>query len=169
MKENFEVALKHVFASEGGYSDDPHDNGGATNHGITIGEWQRWVGHPVSKADMRALTKDQVIPLYRKRYWDAVRADELPTGLDYLLFDFGVNAGPSQAIRTLQRSLGVTADGILGPITLGAIKAQDPHDLIDKFSDAKEAFYRSLNSFQYFGKGWLNRVAYVKEIASKMA
>jgi lysozyme family protein len=169
MKDNFEESMKHVFVSEGGYGEHPHDPGGATKYGITIGVWHKWVGRPVTKAEMRALTKEQVLPLYRKEYWDAVRADELPTGLDYLLFDFGVNAGPTQAIRTLQRCLGVTADGIFGPKTMAAIQAATPDDLIERFSDAKEAFYRSLSTFEYFGKGWLNRVEHVKEIASKMA
>jgi lysozyme family protein len=169
MKENFDSALKHVLALEGGYTNDAHDPGGVTNLGIIKSEWERYVGHPVSDADMRALTPEKVTPLYKHKYWDAVKADDLPTGLDYLVFDFAVNAGVGQSSKTLQRCLGVVADGMIGPVTVDVVKRSDPHKLIEDFSQAKENFYRSLKTFPYFGRGWLNRVAQVKEIATKMA
>jgi lysozyme family protein len=117
---------------------------------------------------MRGLTADQVEPLYKERYFDAVRGDELPMGLDYLMFDFAVNAGAGRAIKTLQTSVGVTPDGGFGPITMKAVEAVDPVELIERFSQAKENFYRSLTTFSTFGKGWLNRVADVKVKASAM-
>jgi lysozyme family protein len=111
---------------------------------------------------MRKLTPADVEPLYKKKYWDVVRADELPSGIDYMVFDMGVNAGPGRSIKLLQAAVGVTADGGLGPISMAAVQAADPVKLIDQFSRNKEAFYRSLDSFTVYGTGWLNRVAAVK-------
>lgn len=162
MKENFDDALAAVLEHEGGYVNHPQDPGGMTNLGVTKRVWEAWVGKTVSEADMRALTPAMVAPMYRKQYWDAVKGDELPPGLDYLMFDFAVNAGASRAIRTMQRAIGATPDGVIGPRTMAAVKAADPDDLIDKFSAEKEAFYRSLPTFATFGRGWLRRVAEVK-------
>jgi lysozyme family protein len=117
---------------------------------------------------MRGLTPEKVEPLYKKKYFDAVRGDELPMGLDYLMFDFAVNAGAGRAIKTLQTAVGVTPDGGFGPMTMAAVQAVDPVELIERFSQAKEDFYRSLTTFATFGKGWLNRVADVKVKASAM-
>jgi lysozyme family protein len=117
---------------------------------------------------MRKLTPADVEPLYKKKYWDVVRADELPSGIDYLVFDMGVNAGPGRSIKIMQSALGVTPDGGFGPMTMAAVQAADPIELIEKFSQEKEAFYRSLDSFTVYGTGWLNRVAAVKLKASSM-
>jgi lysozyme family protein len=117
---------------------------------------------------MRKLTAVDVEPLYKKKYWDVVRADELPSGIDYLVFDMGVNAGPGRSIKLLQTSVGTTPDGGLGPVTLAAVLAADPVVLIEKFSQEKEAFYRGLEKFTVYGEGWLNRVAAVKVKASSM-
>lgn len=165
MKENFDDALAAVLEHEGGYVNHPQDPGGMTNLGVTKRVWEAWVGKTVSEADMRALTPAMVAPMYRKQYWDAVRGDELPSGLDYLMFDFAINAGVNRAIRTMQRAVGAAPDGVIGPRTMAALIAADPDDLIDKFSAEKEAFYRSLPTFATFGKGWLRRVAEVKSHA----
>jgi len=92
----------------------------------------------------------------------------MPSGIDYLVFDFAVNAGPGRSAKILQTALGVPADGGIGPVTLAAVNAQEPEVLIEKFSQGKEDFYRSLNTFETFGKGWLNRVAAVKVKASAL-
>lgn len=165
MKENFDDALAAVLEHEGGFVNHPKDPGGMTNLGVTKRVWEAWVGKTVSEADMRALTPALVAPMYRKQYWDAVKGDELPSGLDYLMFDFAINAGVSRAIRTMQRAIGTTPDGAIGPKTMQALRDADPDALIDKFSAEKEAFYRSLPTFATFGKGWLRRVAEVKSHA----
>lgn len=157
-----------MLKSEGGYVNNPADPGGMTNLGVTKATWENWVGRESDEAEMRGLTPEKVEPLYKKKYWDAVRADDLPVGLDYLMFDFGVNAGPGRAIKLLQSAVGVTPDGGFGPLTLAAVQAIDPVELIEKFSQAKEDFYRSLGTFATFGKGWLNRVADVKVKANSM-
>ena len=163
-KQSFELMLK----SEGGFVNHPSDPGGVTNLGVTKATWENWVGRESDEAEMRSLTPEKVEPLYKKKYFDAVRGDELPVGLDYLLFDFAVNAGAGRAIKTLQSAVGVTPDGGFGPLTMAAVQAIEPQELIERFSQAKEDFYRSLNTFNVFGKGWLNRVADVKLKANSM-
>jgi lysozyme family protein len=168
MKDNWQKSFEMMLESEGGYVNHPSDPGGMTNLGVTKRVWEEWVGRESNEKEMRSLTPEMVAPLYKRKFWDACKCDELPTGVDYLVFDFAVNAGPGRSAKILQTAVGVPADGGIGPITLAAVKAQDPTELIQKFSDAKEAFYRSLNTFETFGKGWLNRVAAVKIKASSM-
>ena len=168
MLSNWPTSLALMLKSEGGYVNHPSDPGGRTNLGVTQATWENWIGRQSDESEMRSLTSDKVEPMYRKKFWDAVRGDELPTGIDYLMFDFAVNAGAGRAIKTLQTSIGVTADGAFGPVTMAAVKSFKPVKLIERFSQAKEDFYRSLNTFDVFGKGWLNRVAKVKAEALKM-
>ena len=165
---NWQQAFEQMLASEGGYVNHPSDPGGMTNLGVTKRVWEEWVGRESNEKEMRSLTPEMVEPLYKRKFWDACKCDELPTGVDYLVFDFAVNAGPGRSAKILQTAVGVPADGGIGPITLAAVKAQDPTELIQKFSDAKEDFYRSLITFETFGKGWLNRVADVKVKANSM-
>ena len=168
MQSNWDNSFKLMLKSEGGFVNHPSDPGGMTNLGVTKATWENWVGRESDEAEMRGLTPEKVEPLYKKKYFDAVRGDELPMGLDYLMFDFAVNAGAGRAIKTLQTAVGVTPDGGFGPMTMAAVQATDPVDLIERFSQAKEDFYRSLTTFATFGKGWLNRVADVKVKASAM-
>jgi lysozyme family protein len=114
------------------------------------------------------LNKEDVKPLYKRDYWDAVKGDSLPAGVDYAVFDFAINAGSSAARKMIQKALGVTADGSIGPATMKAIQDADALDLLDKFSHSKEAFYKSLPTFSTYGKGWLKRVADVQTSASTM-
>ena len=168
MNSNWQTSFKLMLKSEGGYVYHPSDPGGRTNLGVTQATWENWIGRQSDEAEMRGLTPEKVEPLYKKKYWDAVRGDELPVSLDYLMFDFAVNAGAGRAIKTLQTAVGVTPDGGFGPMTMAAVQAVDPVELIERFSQAKEDFYRSLITFATFGKGWLNRVADVKVKASAM-
>ena len=176
MLSNWKLAFEQMLKSEGGFTDDERDKGnklpdgrkGSTMLGVTQFNWEQHVGHEVTHDQMRKLTPADVEPLYKKKYWDVVRADELPSGIDYLVFDLGVNAGPGRSIKLLQTAVGVPADGGLGPISMAAVLAADPIKLIQDFSDAKEDFYRSLDDFPVYGTGWLNRVAAVKQKASSM-
>jgi lysozyme family protein len=168
MQSNWDNAFKMMLESEGGYVNHPSDPGGMTNLGVTKRVWEEWVGRESNEKEMRSLTPEMVAPLYKRKFWDACHCDLLPSGVDYLVFDFAVNAGSGRSAKILQTAVGVPADGGIGPITLAAVKAQDPTELVQKFSDAKEDFYRSLNTFETFGKGWLNRVAAVKIKASSM-
>jgi len=168
MLSNWQKSFELMLKSEGGYVNNPADPGGMTNLGVTKATWENWVGRESDEAEMRGLTPEKVEPMYKKKFWDAVRSDELPVGLDYLMFDFAVNAGAGRAIKTLQSSVGVTPDGGFGPMTMAAVQSVDSVELIERFSQAKEDFYRSLNTFATFGKGWLNRVADVKQKACSM-
>jgi len=168
MNSNFKQALEYLVKSEGGYVDNPKDPGGRTNLGVTQKVWESWVGRESNEKEMRALTKTDVEPLYKRKYWDACRCDDLPTGLDYLVFDFAVNAKVGRSAKTLQICVGVSVDGQIGNQTIEAIKKIAPSDLIERFSEAKINFYKSLVTFPTFGKGWLNRVEEVKTTALKM-
>jgi len=176
MEANFSASLKHILDAEGGFQDDPRDRGntlsdgreGCTNLGVTQSTWEAFVGHPVSRDDMRKLTEERVARLYRKKYWDVVHGDDLPSGLDYLVFDFAINAGPGRAIKLLQGALGVTVDGSIGRKTLSAIINMPQKELISEFTEAKNAYYKSCNTFPIYGKGWLNRSAKAEHLAQTM-
>ena len=168
MQSNFETCLALMLAHEGGYVDHPKDPGGRTNHGVTQRVWEEWVGHEVDEKQMRALTHEMVAPLYKRKYWDAVRADDLVAGVDYCVFDVAVNSGPGRAIKFLQSSVGVTADGGFGPATLAAVTKEDPTRLIEMYCAKRLEFLQSLKTFETFGKGWSRRVAEVKDKALKM-
>ena len=153
---------------EGGYIHHALDPGGRTNLGVTQRVWEDYVGHSVDEQAMRQLTKEMVAPLYRERYWNVCHCDDLPAGVDYLAFDFAVNAGAFRCVKTIQRALNIPADGIIGHVTLKAIQDTNAEDFINNFSAVKENFYRGLTTFPTFGKGWLNRVAEGKKAAEGM-
>jgi lysozyme family protein len=177
MISNFEKALDLVLQSEGGFSINPFDNGnklpdgrqGCTNKGITQNSWEEFVGHKVSHNDMRNLTQEQIAKFYKAKFWKLAKCDELPSGVDYVVFDFSVNAGVGRAVKTLQQSIGVSADGLIGAITLAELAKCNTTNLISKFSEKKIEFYQDLVARkpdqQVFLKGWLNRVSHAKKNA----
>lgn len=167
-KQNFQTSLLLVLKSEGNFINHPRDPGGMTNLGVTRNVWREWVNRDVDEAEMRSLTPELVTPLYKARYWDSCKCDDLPRGVDYAVFDAAVNMGPGRAAKLLQAALGVTADGAIGRATIAAATAADPVELLEAFSLGKEAFYQSLPTFSTFGKGWLNRVAHVQAAAEGM-
>ena len=168
MKENFQKALDAVLHHEGGFVNHPKDPGGMTNLGCTKRVWEEWVGHPVDEKAMRALTPEDVAPLYKKKYWDAVRGDDLPDGVDYIVFDTAINSGPGRAIKFLQGCVGVDMDGALGPKTMAAVRAADPKQLVDDYAKRRLSFLQDLPTWGTFGKGWSRRVAEVENTASTM-
>jgi len=168
MQSNFNRSLLLLLKHEGGYSNHPSDPGGRTNLGVTAKVWQEWVGHPVDEKQMRALTAEDVAPLYKRKYWDACRADELVSGLDYAVFDFAVNSGVGRAVKLLQGCVGVVADGGIGPATMAAVNQAVPTNLIEDFSNARLQFLKSLKTFPVFGKGWERRVNEVKAESLRM-
>ncbi|MDX5592587.1 glycoside hydrolase family 108 protein [Pseudovibrio sp. SPO723] len=162
MKTNFQLVMGWVSLSEGGYVDDPADPGGATNHGITRQTLSEWRGHAVTKDAVRLLTKDEAEQIYKARYFDLVRFDELPAGLDYTLVDFAINSGPGRAIRFLQRALKVKEDGVFGPVTMTAVEhclaMGNMPALIVSINEKRLAFMRSLRHWPRFKNGWTRRV-----------
>lgn len=160
----FERCLDEVLKHEGGYVDHARDPGGATNLGVTLGTAK---AHgldvdgdgDVDKIDVRNLKPRDVRPVYRKSYWLAAGCDALPAGVDLMIFDLAVNSGVSRAAKFLQEAVGVTADGKVGPITLGAARRLPPAELVLRLRNRRDRFYRSLPTFDTFGKGWLRRLS----------
>jgi lysozyme family protein len=168
MKSNFEQCIAALLLHEGGFVNHPKDPGGMTNLGVTKTVWEGWTGHDTTEAAMRNLSTSDVEPLYRKKYWDAIQGDVLPSGVDYCVFDTAVNSGAGRAIKLLQRSIGVTQDGLIGPNSLAAILVSDVGSLIDKYCAARNEFLQSLSTFDTFGKGWTRRVSEVNLKAKEM-
>jgi lysozyme family protein len=169
MKGNFEQCLALTLKEEGGWVNNKYDPGGETNMGVTKRVWEEWVGHPVPPGSLKSLTVADVEPLYRQKYWDKVRGDDLPNGVDYAVFDFAVNSGVSRSTKFLQDAVGAKPDGIIGPRTLAAVNEANPRDLIDEICDNRLAYLQSLPTWDKFGRGWSKRVARVQEAAFNMA
>lgn len=166
---NFEAVMDQVFRHEGGYVNHPRDPGGATNMGITKRTLEEWRGRAVSIEEVQTLDKAEAREIYRDRYWNAIRGDDLPTGLDLVAMDGAVNSGPRRGAQWLQRALGVTADGAIGPITLAAaVGAEDKVAVIHAACNARMTFLRGLSTFDVFGRGWSRRVSEVEEAATAM-
>jgi len=106
--------------------------------------------------------------MYKAKYWDAVQGDHLPSGVDISVADFGVNAGPSRAAKRLQRVVMAAQDGKIGPKTLSMVFNMEPATLLDKYAEARESYYRSLKTFEIYGRGWLRRNDEVLEQAKSM-
>ena len=166
---NFNRALTLTLGFEGGYSDHPLDPGGATNLGITQATLSRHRGKPVSKSEVMALRRDEAADIYRKSYWNAVRGDDLPSGVDLVLFDFGVNSGPARAVKALQASLRLKQDGAMSDETLAAAAKREPGPLIRDLSARRLGFLQKLSSFGTFGRGWSRRVAGIEAAALQLA
>lgn len=166
---SFEKALEHVLQHEGGYVNHPKDPGGMTNLGVTKQVWEEWVGHEVTEKTMRALSPGDVAPLYKRKYWDRIQADSLPPGVDYVVFDAAVNSGPGKAIKWLQGCVNADMDGVLGPKTLGAVKAANPQTLISDYCKRRLSFLQDLKTWEAFGRGWARRVSEVEKTALEMA
>jgi lysozyme family protein len=168
MKENFDQALAAVLKSEGGFSNNPKDPGGMTNLGCTKAVWEEHCGHPVNEKVMRALTPDDVAPLYKRKYWDKVQGDELPPGVDYVVFDAAINSGPGRAAKWLQSCVGVEPDGGIGPKTLAAVRAFDSQQLVKDYAKRRLSFMMDLPTWGTFGKGWTRRVNEVEAVGLTM-
>lgn len=168
MQANADLAVTKVLTSEGGYVNHPDDDGGPTNKGITLSTFRRYIKPKATISDLRNLTTAQAIDVYRQQYWNAVRADELPSGIDYAVFDFGVNSGPTRAIRFMQSSLQALGlydggiDGKIGPKTLNGIRAVDPAKFINFYCDARLEYLKGLSDWKAFGNGWTNRIEGVR-------
>jgi len=165
----FETAVEQTLRHEGGFVQHPRDPGGATKFGITRETLARARGRPASAADVRRLTRREAVAIYRRLFWNAVRADELPPGLDLAVFDLAVNSGPARAASMLQEILGVPVDGIVGPVTLEAARAADIPETIRRLTKARLGFLGRLAAWPVFGIGWRRRVLAVEREALRLA
>jgi len=169
MNRNWDKSFDLVIVNEGGFVDNKLDPGGATNWGCTQAVWERYIGHQVTVDDMKALTKEDVKPLYKRNYWDAIHGDAIPSGLDYCLFDAAINNGVFRSSKWIQEIVGVFADGAIGNNTVAAIAQLNPVTAINEFCDKRQAFLESLKTFPVFGKGWTKRVQEVRIRSLEMA
>lgn len=168
MERNFKTSLFEVLKHEGGWADHPKDPGGATMKGVTLSTFRRYVKPNATKEDLKNISDAQLQSVYKQHYWDAVRASELPDGVDYAVFDYAVNSGPVRAIKHLQRAVGEIEDGKIGPATLAAVKATSNKDIVNKLCDIRLAFLQGLRTWPTFGKGWNSRVSGVRKKALSM-
>jgi lysozyme family protein len=163
MADNFDTCLTFTLQQEGGFVNNPKDPGGATNFGITLGVLRTFQHNPgLGVDDIRNIAQATVKAIYMADYWNRMRCDALPAGVDLMVFDHGVNAGPARGGRSLQASLGFAPadqDGAIGPNTIRAATGADPTAAVNAMADNHEAYYRSLASFADFGNGWLARLA----------
>ena len=165
MRQNFEQCMGWLLEHEGGYVNHPNDPGGETNLGVTRAVYEQYAGRQVMDGEMEGLTHDDVYPIYKENYWDRVRGDDLPSGVDLSVFDWGVNSGTSRSAKALQRIAGVEQDGGIGPMTLQAVLEIEPAEIIEQMHHMRDSFYRSLSTFDTFGRGWIRRNDETKEQA----
>lgn len=161
----FSAALEFVLRWEGGYVFHPADKGGETNFGITSAVYKHYrIKSGLPLRSVRLITQEEVRQIYHQNYWFGAQCSLLPSKLALCHFDWAVNAGTSRAIKTLQQVVGVSADGIIGPVTIKAINtALATHKeiwLCDRYNAIRESCYRrwGVDSQAVFLKGWLNRL-----------
>lgn len=161
---DFDRALVHVLEMEGGWTEDPHDPGGPTNQGVTLGVYAAWKGIALDaintaalRDELRRITPEAVRAIYLERYWRPSGAEAFAPGIALMHFDTAVNHGVGAAIRMLQEAAGAVIDGEIGPETRAAITRDTPTGLVTRYADIRRAKYRALPHFWRFGRGWLRR------------
>ena len=168
MRANFDHCLKLVLAHEGLWADHPKDPGGATMKGVTLATYRKY--RPgATKAQLRAISDADLAMIYRAGYWNKVKGDDLPAGLDLVAFDAAVNSGPGRGARWLQEALGVNPDGVIGPKTIAAAKGAHKEAVIDRACSIRLNWLRTLPHWPTFGKGWSRRVEGARADAKAMA
>jgi lysozyme family protein len=170
MKSAYDVCLPLLLAHEGGYSNHPSDPGGPTKFGITIFDYRKHIKPDATAADVRAMTIEEAKRIYRTRYWDAQRCDELPAGVDYAVFDYGVNSGIGRSGKVLRRLVSLAdRPSTVSDDVIDAVRASDPVTLVAAICDERLRFLQSLRTWPVFGAGWRRRVTEVKSAALAMA
>lgn len=167
--KNYDESLRRLLADEGGYSNDAGDPGGPTKYGITIEDYRKYIDPKGTAKDVKNMTVAQAKRIYKAHYADPLHFDDLPSGVDYAVFDYGVNSGIYRAAKVLQQLVGAKADGIIGPQTLAAVAKKDPSELVKQICDERLAFLKRLKTWKLFGKGWGRRVRGVRTAALAMA
>lgn len=164
--DRFAQVLPVTLVHEGGWSNHPADPGGATMRGVIQRVYDGYRdGRRLPRQSVRLISNQELVEIYRFNYWNLVRGDELPAGVDLAVFDFGVNSGPGTAVKHLQRVLGIPADGHPGALTLAECRRRDPVAVIRGLMASRRAFLRSLRTFRVFGVGWMRRCDAIEQAA----
>ena len=166
--DNFEHCLALTLQFEGGYVDNPHDPGGATNLGITRAVLAQVRGRPVARSEVMALSREEARGIYRRLYWNTIAGDALPKGVDAVLFDLSVNSGPQHAIHALQTALGQPLSGRVDNPTLSALAKCVPATLVTAICRQRLSFLARLKTFSFFGRGWSRRVQSIERAGLAM-
>ena len=166
---NYDECLRRLLIHEGGYTNHPADPGGPTNFGITIYDYRKYVKPGATASDVRDMSVNEAKSIYRAKYWDAQRCDDLPSGVDYAVFDYGVNSGIGRSAKVLQRVLGARVDGAIGDATIELASQKDAKETVNAICDERMAFLRRLRTFPVFGTGWTRRVREVRARGVEMA
>lgn len=163
MTDNFDIAIERLLSHEGSYSANPKDPGNWTGGRVRVGELKGTkfgiAANTYPTLDIKNLTRDQAKAIYRRDFWDAIRADQLQFALAFQLLDGAINSGIGQALRWVQRAVGVADDGAIGPVTLAAIKAADRNDVLFRFNAQRLDFMTRLSNWPDASKGWARRIA----------
>ena len=159
---NFDSAFDLLITHEGGFSNRPlsDDPGGATMYGVTE-KVARANGYTGAMQDFQLNTAKDI---YRRQYWDACKCDQMPEAVRYPLFDAAVNSGAGQSIKWLQSSVGVKADGVIGPMTLASVAAADADRLAKQMLGRRLSFLTGLSNWQANARGWSRRVASILQM-----
>lgn len=158
-ESSYEASLARLLKDEGGYTNHPSDPGGPTNWGITIHDYRLYLKPKATAADVKAMTLHEAKAIYRKRYWDAQQCSQLPVGVDYAIFDYGVNSGVGRSGKVLRRCLGLSdKTWVVTPEVVAAVLRADPVKLCNMIWSERMAFLKSLKTWPVFGRGWSNRV-----------
>lgn len=172
MQATYAEALDKVFEDEGGYTNDAQDKGGPTNWGITIHDARMYWKADATAGDVRRMPKAVAVDIYLKRYANPLKYDQLPAGVDYAVLDYGINSGIARSAMVLQRLVGATDDGKIGPLTLAAVaKWIDAHsrgELVNAIYNERLAFLQRLSIWPTFGRGWTRRCREGRALALKM-
>lgn len=155
MSLTFQQIFDRLIGHEGGYVNDPRDPGGETNWGITKGTA---LANGYAGA-MKAMTREQAFKIYQFAFWVRYQCEKMPSAIAYQFFDAAVNHGLGNASRMLQRAVGVADDGVIGNMTLAAVKKMAISDVIMRLNAERLEFYCKLGNFATYGKGWVRRVA----------
>jgi lysozyme family protein len=159
MNTDYPTCLTFTLQSEGTFVNNPHDPGGATMKGITLATFRNFKNDSsLDSSDLKNITNAEVSAIYSQNYWATNSCDSLNSGVDLMVFDMDVNCGDSRSAKLLQAAVGTAIDGAVGPATLAAANSIDSVKLINGLAAHQTAFYQSLSTFQYFGKGWINRI-----------
>lgn len=154
---NFDIAVEIILKHEGGYVNHPNDPGGETNYGISKRAYP--------DLDIANLTKEDATAIYKRDYWDRISGDDLPFAVGIVVVDYAVNSGVSRASKALQLAVGATSDGVIGPMTIEAVRAHSEQDIVKKVTHLRQQFVRGLLTYETFKNGWERRIEETKEFA----